>query len=206
LTGKPWHDPGDFAWTARLEAAHEAIRGELREVQALGFLRHHEQGLDERGSWTTYRLFAAGRKLEDQCRRCPETTRIVESIPDVCATGLVYFSVLSPGTHLAAHCGPTNTRLRCHLGLVVPSGSRIRVGEDTRAWEEGRCIVFDDSFEHEAWNEGDRGEDRADRGHLAPGSHALSERWALDRVVRVSPRARAYARSAAAVRRRASSS
>jgi aspartyl/asparaginyl beta-hydroxylase (cupin superfamily) len=120
LTAKPWHDPGDFPWTAGLEAAHEEIRGKLREVQALGFLRHHKQGLDERGSWTTYRLFAAGRKLEDQCRRCPETTRIVESIPDVCATGLVYFSVLSPGTHLAAHCGPTNTRLRCHLGLVVP--------------------------------------------------------------------------------------
>jgi aspartate beta-hydroxylase len=57
------------------------------------------------------------------------------------------------GTHIAAHCGPTNLRVRCHLGISVPAGDcAIRVGSETRRWAEGECLVFDDHFEHEAWN------------------------------------------------------
>merc|ERR1711988_1849670 len=67
-------------------------------------------------------------------------------------------SRLAPGTHLFAHCGPSNMRLTCHLGLVVPSGCQIRVGFEKRTWDEGKCIVFDDSWEHEVWHEGE--EDR----------------------------------------------
>ena len=66
--------------------------------------------------------------------------------------GSAYFSRLAPGTHLNAHCGPTNARLRLHLGLVVPDGCSIRVGDEVRTWVEGRCLLFDDSFEHEVWN------------------------------------------------------
>src|ERR1700744_1142989 len=63
------------------------------------------------------------------------------------------------GTHIAPHCGPTNLRLRCHLGIAVPAGDcAIRVGDETRFWTEGECLVFDDHFEHEAWNH--TGEDR----------------------------------------------
>jgi aspartyl/asparaginyl beta-hydroxylase (cupin superfamily) len=66
---------------------------------------------------------------------------------------LIYLSRMRGGTHIAAHRGPTNLRLRCHLGIEVPSGDcAIRVGDETRHWEEGSCLVFDDSFEHEAWN------------------------------------------------------
>ena len=68
--------------------------------------------------------------------------------------GSHFFSRLSPGTHLSAHCGPSNLRLRCHLGLVVPDGVRIRVGDEVREWRQGECLVFDDSFEHEVWHEG----------------------------------------------------
>ena len=53
------------------------------------------------------------------------------------------------------HCGPTNARLTAHLGLVVPKGLTIRAAEETRGWEEGKCLVFDDSFEHEVKHEGD---------------------------------------------------
>ena len=59
-----------------------------------------------------------------------------------------------PGTHLRPHCGSTNTRLTCHLGLLVPGGATIRCGTEAREWAEGECIVFDDSFEHEVWHEG----------------------------------------------------
>ena len=68
--------------------------------------------------------------------------------------GSAYFSYLSPGARLQRHCGPTNTRLRVHVGIAVPAGAGLRVGNETRAWLEGAPIVFDDSFEHEVWNEG----------------------------------------------------
>ena len=64
-----------------------------------------------------------------------------------------------PGTHIGAHCGPSNLRLRVHLGLRVPDGCRIRVGDEVRSWREGECLVFDDSFEHEVWHEGDADRD-----------------------------------------------
>ena len=68
--------------------------------------------------------------------------------------GSAYFSFMRPGTLLKAHCGPTNARLRCHLGLFVPGDCRLRVGEESREWREGELLVFDDSFEHEARVEG----------------------------------------------------
>ena len=67
----------------------------------------------------------------------------------------VKFSVMHPGVHVWPHCGPTNCRLRSHLGLVVPEGVKIRVVDETRTWHEGKVFVFDDSFEHEVWHEGD---------------------------------------------------
>ena len=72
--------------------------------------------------------------------------------------GSHFFSRLVPGTHLSKHCGPSNFRLRCHLGLIVPPGCRIRCADQVREWREGECLIFDDSFEHEVWHDGD--EDR----------------------------------------------
>jgi beta-hydroxylase len=64
------------------------------------------------------------------------------------------FSSLAPGTHIAPHTGYPDGLLRCHLGLIVPKGCGIRVGTETRYWEEGKCLIFDDTLEHEAWNKG----------------------------------------------------
>lgn len=61
---------------------------------------------------------------------------------------------MHPGTHVWPHTGPTNCRVRAHLGLVVPGGAEIRVGNTTKTWEEGKFIIFDDSFEHEVWHNG----------------------------------------------------
>ena len=68
--------------------------------------------------------------------------------------GSAYFSVLTPGARLRPHCGPTNVRLRVHIGLSVPPGAAMRVGNETRAWADGAALAFDDSFEHEVWNLG----------------------------------------------------
>ena len=65
---------------------------------------------------------------------------------------MVFFSCLAGGTHVTPHCGASNTRLRCHIGLKVPPGCSIRVGDEEREWNERKVIVFDDSFEHEVWN------------------------------------------------------
>ncbi|MGH7558102.1 MAG: aspartyl/asparaginyl beta-hydroxylase domain-containing protein [Gemmatimonadota bacterium] len=125
------------------------------------------------------------------CERCPETATLVDGIEAAHAAGLVYFSRLTPGAHIAPHCGPTNARLRCHLGLEVPPGARLRVGADHRAWQEGRCLVFEDSFEHEVWNDADRPRLVLILDVWHP-DLSDAERWALTEVRRFSPGARSY--------------
>ena len=155
LAALPWHDPADFGWTRLLEDEADTIRAELDALLSAEAFGPQRAYLERQGEWTTYMLWAFDQPFRDHLDRCPGTAALLESLPVSHAAGLMYFSALGPRSHIAPHCGPTNTHLRCHFGIVVPPGCRIRVGEETRPWEEGRCIVFDDSFEHEAWNEGD---------------------------------------------------
>jgi len=88
---------------------------------------------------------------------CPDTIAALRHVPHPVICGrspMALFSLLKPGTHIFPHNGLLNTRLICHLPLIVPDGCRFRVGNEVRAWEEGKLLIFDDSFEHEAWNEG----------------------------------------------------
>ena len=93
--------------------------------------------------------------VEANCRRCPRTAALLRSIPEVvglaeAGLGEALFSSLAPGSKLRPHCGGTNTRLTCHLGLVLGGGKcGIKCGGEERTWEAGKCLVFDDSFEHE---------------------------------------------------------
>ena len=102
-------------------------------------------------------LYERGRRHDDVCEACPVTTSVIEGDGAMrTAAGLIYVSRMRAGTHIAAHRGPTNLRLRCHLGITVPKGDcAIRVQDESRRWREGRCLVFDDSYEHEAWNHAD---------------------------------------------------
>lgn len=193
LRTRAWYDPDDFSWTAILENAYETIQREASGIPPECFRTQH-QGLGDAGEWNVYYLYYLGRKLEENCRRCPELTKIIESLPEVTSTGLVYFSMLTEGAHIAPHCGPLNTRLRCHLGVVVPQDCQIRVGTETRSWQEGKCLVFDDSFEHEVWN-------------LAPKARTVlvvdfwhpdlttAEIWALRQIMQISPEARRFAKT-----------
>ncbi|GBG27930.1 Aspartate beta-hydroxylase domain-containing protein 2 [Hondaea fermentalgiana] len=104
------------------------------------------------GDWDVCYLFLHNVDFKDNLALFPETASLIKSIPGWYKHA--FFSVLAPDTHIAQHHGPTNKKLRVHLPLVVPPGecSGIRVGPEKRIFERGNCLVFDDSFEHEAWN------------------------------------------------------
>lgn len=120
----------------------------------------HDGGLAKSGSWREAPLFSNGSLNHEFAAYFPETVSILQRFCHdatglaLCCGGDIIFSVLTPGTRLRAHCGPSNSRLTCHLGIKVPrtarQGLRMRVASEApRGWEEGRCLVFDDSYEHE---------------------------------------------------------
>ena len=163
LVGDHWFfDPGEFPWVAGVEARWGEIVAELEEI-----LRYHadlpnfqdistdQYNLTDDDRWKTFFLYGYGFKAGKNVDRCPRTAAIVESIPGM---KTAMFSILSPHKHIPPHGGPYKGVLRYHLALKVPGppgACRIRVGDETRVWEEGRSLVFDDVFEHEAWNDSD---------------------------------------------------
>lgn len=194
LAAKPIHEPAAFPWTAQLEREFETIGAELSALRATVPSRPHPQDLAEHGNWNVHYFYLAGRRFEQNHRACPRTSAIIDTFPGARYAGQVYFSVLTEGTHVMPHCGPTNTRLRCHFGLVVPKGCRLRVGNETHTWQPGRCLVFDDSFEHEVWiSGGERIVLIADFWHP---EMTAAERWAVEQMTRISGRARKYLRKA----------
>jgi aspartate beta-hydroxylase len=153
IESTPFHDPAQFEIVADLEANYEAIRGEVLALDGLRFQRESEK-IDRTGSWDVIFLHERGRRNQEVCEACPVAARTIERHRTIRThAGLSYFSRMHADTHIAAHRGPTNLRLRCHLGILVPEGDcGIRVGDELGRWEEGRCLVFDDRHEHEAWN------------------------------------------------------
>ncbi len=156
LRAMPWHDPQKFRLVRDLEAVADEIAAEVHALGGGGFQEEAER-IKRSGRWSVLFLYERGRKNEHNCSLCPQTVAAIEANRTVLSLGgLAYFSMLEPGTRIAPHTGPTNMRLRCHLGIDVPEGCGLRVGGIERTWEERRCLVFDDSFRHEAWNDGNR--------------------------------------------------
>ena len=154
LPSRPWHDASQFPIVQDLVANYAEIRREARNIPGGGYHREAER-INRRGSWDVFMLYERGRRSDQNCRHCPLTTSIVEAHDTVrTQAGIIYFSRLRPGTHIAPHRGPTNMRLRCHLGLEVPDGDLppARRERGSCSWRQGECIVFDDTYEHEAWN------------------------------------------------------
>jgi aspartate beta-hydroxylase len=111
------------------------------------------------GDWNVFYLFLHGLDYAENRAKCPATAALIASLPGF--YDHAFFSALAPGTHVTAHNGPTNKKLRVHVPLVVPGpGCLLRAGEQRAEFEAGRAVVFDDSFEHEAWN------NRADRTRI----------------------------------------
>jgi aspartyl/asparaginyl beta-hydroxylase (cupin superfamily) len=161
LPGVParmFYDPAEFEWVSPLEKAFPVIRQELLQVlkdDGAGFRGYMSEGNQRLAGWNTFNFFFYGKKFEENCARCPETTRVLESLPRF-ERDHVMFSALNPHSHIPPHTGPMNGIIRGHLALVAHPGSFIRVGSEQRTWEEGRVMVFDDSFEHEVWNHSDQ--------------------------------------------------
>ena len=151
LIAKPFHERDKNA--ALLEQHVNVIREEFYAIES--FSKEHPENLVEDGKWDIYTFYRSRVKYEVNCTRCPKTIRIIEQLPHCCNwEGLAYFSILEPGTHITAHCGPTNGRIRYHLGLEAPEGARLRVKDEVRSWIPDKCLIFDDSFEHEVFHEG----------------------------------------------------
>ncbi|WP_235208008.1 aspartyl/asparaginyl beta-hydroxylase domain-containing protein [Pseudomonas putida] len=158
----PFFDPAQFSWTGALEAQWQVIRGELEQVLTrqddipnFQDISKDQLNITQDDRWKTFFLYGYGYKMENNCERCPETTRLVESIPGMFTA---FFSILAPGKHIPPHRGPYNGLLRAHLGLMVPEPKeqcRIQVEDQTRHWEKGKFVIFDDTFRHQVWNDTD---------------------------------------------------
>ena len=172
LAQTQYFDTAQFPWAPTLEAATGAISEELRALLAEGLegFRPYLQAeanhprdhpLLDKKDWSALFLCENGSKSEEMIARCPRTWAAVQAAPQQWierSSPTVMFSLLRPGTRIPAHSGVHNTRLTCHLPLIVPPDCGFRVGNEVRQWSEGKLLVFDDTIEHEAWNES--GEDR----------------------------------------------
>ncbi|HEY2809300.1 MAG TPA: aspartyl/asparaginyl beta-hydroxylase domain-containing protein [Steroidobacteraceae bacterium] len=165
-------DRAEFAWLDALEAASEQMRAELMRVLIAdreGLQPYIDfppdmpldqfRELNRSRRWSAYFLWNQGAPDEGHIARCPMTARALEEHaprPRITRRApTAFFSVLDAKTRIPAHTGVTNTRLTVHLPLVVPPGCGFRVGGTTREWVPGRAWVFDDTIEHEAWNDSD---------------------------------------------------
>lgn len=159
LAAQPLCDASELWFADHLEESAERIRQEVERAAAAGAggFRPVDEPLVGAGRWDQVVLYEGGRRQERACEAFPVTAAVVDEIPEATTfgPGVVTLSWLHPGTHIVPHCGWSNARLRVHLGLLTPPGARMRVGDTTVTWELGRCVVFDDSFEHEVWHDGD---------------------------------------------------
>lgn len=158
-----------FPWIDQLEAQTEAIRQELLEVLCTdapdikpyiafeaGLPLNQFRDLNHSRRWGAYFLWNQGKRVDAHCSQCPRTVAALAALPqvDILDRGpTAFFSILEPHTKIPPHTGVTNTRLTVHLPLIVPPGCGFRVGGETREWQEGKAWVFDDTIEHEAWND-----------------------------------------------------
>lgn len=159
---KPVFARGDFPWVAAVEADWRAIRAELDQVMQrrdelpnFQDISSEVRTIQTDNNWKTFMFCGFGAWSEENCRQCPATMAALKKIPGMTTA---FFSILSPRKHIPAHRGAYNGVLRMHLGLIVPEPReqvRIRVDDQICTWEEGRCLLFDDSYNHEVWNDTD---------------------------------------------------
>jgi beta-hydroxylase len=156
----PVLDMKHFGFLKTFPENWQGIRDEVREI-----LKHREavplfqevspdqMRISKGANWRTFILYGFGTKLEKNCRQAPLTTKLLEAVPNL---QTAWFSILSPGYHIPAHRGVSKGILRAHLGLVIPRDAercRMRVGDTINVWREGEIFVFDDTYDHEVWND-----------------------------------------------------
>ncbi|CAE8714738.1 unnamed protein product [Polarella glacialis] len=179
LTSRSWWGRDHFPWAADLESAFPQIKTELFQLleaqggggpkmipggwPRVGEERASQDGdiVAPGGEWREFVIYGTQDSSKAVAEHLPQTCALLEDVlPGAVAmakigVGEIIFSALAPGTKLVPHCASSNVRLTCHLGMACPEGARLRVGNEWSSWEEGKCIFFDDSFEHEVVHEGD---------------------------------------------------
>jgi aspartyl/asparaginyl beta-hydroxylase (cupin superfamily) len=171
LPAQPFFRREMFDWVPELEKRTPEIRAEM--IAALGEAAEEFQPyvqyapgepvnqwaeLNHSRQWTSFHLYRAGKPVPQNIERCPKTAEALKLIDAVHLAGTcpnVMFSVLQPKAKIPPHHGESNARLVAHLPLVVPENCLFRVGYDNRRWVEGEVLIFDDTIEHEAWNDSD---------------------------------------------------
>ena len=166
-----FYDRDDFPWLPELEAATSGIQDELAAVFAddaqMADVQPYAQFSDPKTAeqwrtlnfspnWSAYHFATQGELVESHRQKCPYTASVLDSMPQPVLkdrSPSALFSILRPKTHIPPHSGVANFRLICHLPLVLPGNCRLRVGNSVREWKMGEAWVFDDSIEHEAWND-----------------------------------------------------
>ena len=172
LVEREFHPRRLFPWLDNLEAATDEIASEFKAVMAaeraelVPYIQYAEhqplaqwRALNKNSDWTAIHLVQNGRKVDANAEHCPRTLALLESVDQPAIRGAgpnAMFSLLAPNTAIPPHVGVNNTRLVCHLPLIVPEGCWFRVGAETRFWRLGEAIVFDDTIEHEALNPTDQ--------------------------------------------------
>ncbi|WP_216587317.1 aspartyl/asparaginyl beta-hydroxylase domain-containing protein [Streptomyces brasiliscabiei] len=166
LSPTPWHDPCAHAELVpvvrALEEGHEAIKKELTVAWAShrDAFSDYEHYLTRQENWQALHLFRDGHLVAESAATAPTAHRILkETAVDtekICPLLESHFSTLLPGAVVEPHCDLWNFSINLHLAVDIPDGCSLTVAGETRAWEEGRCLLFDYSFEHEARNEGTR--------------------------------------------------
>ncbi len=158
----PVYDNETFPWAAEIDRQWETIRAELDEVMerrddlpSFHDIMPEFETISKDNNWKAYFLAGYGLESEENAKRCPETAKLLKRIPGM---KTAFFSILSPNKYIPPHKGPYNGVLRYHLGLIVPEPKeecRIRVHDQIRHWEEGKSVIFDDTFDHQVWNDTD---------------------------------------------------
>jgi aspartyl/asparaginyl beta-hydroxylase (cupin superfamily) len=164
-----FHDRARFPELDRLEAAAPVIRDEFKQLIAaeagelVAYVNYPDRvpvgqwkELNRSRKWTAIHLLRTGQAVEANARHCPQTMAVLAAMPQPQVPGAspnAMFSLLAPNTRIPPHTGVANTRLVCHLPLIVPGQCGFRVGNSSREWREGEAFVFDDTIEHEAWND-----------------------------------------------------
>jgi aspartate beta-hydroxylase len=174
LPDTPWFESDEFEWAEHVESATSIVHDELAQLLAsqaeftpyctetdsanvISAAGTDFSSLAGSMSWNALHLYQNSHLIDKSASQCPNTMALMDSLPMPRIRNHspeIFFSCLQPDGHIIPHHGLMNVRLTVHLGLVVPEGCGIRVGDETRTWEPGRLLFFDDSYEHEAWNRG----------------------------------------------------
>lgn len=164
-------DRADFPWLDEIEAGTDKIRDEFLDILKAeeGFTPYITYAddvplnqwteLNNSPNWSAFHLYKLGERVEENAAKCPVTMSLIDNAPQPDQPGRTpsaMFSLLKPKTRIPPHTGVSNTRLVTHLPLIVPEGCGFRVGNETREWIPGKAWVFDDTIEHEAWNDSDK--------------------------------------------------